>query len=113
MFPFRYNNGVRIFQSPGYVVIYLEMLGNRVIPIATRRTRSTGPKPVEAWMGNSVGHWEGNTLVVETTNIKSATASRATSTPAPRARSTWRARTCRRSTPSRRARRPTRSSGSR
>jgi hypothetical protein len=33
MFPFRYNNGIRIFQSPGYMVINLEMLGTRVIPI--------------------------------------------------------------------------------
>ena len=68
MFPFRYNNGLRIFQSPGYVVIHLEMLGTRVIPI--------GDSPqwngrVEAWMGQSRGHWEGNTLVIETTNIKS------------------------------------------
>jgi hypothetical protein len=72
MFPFRYNNGVRIFQSPGYVVIYLEMLGNRVIPLrsATNNVQHW-PEPVEAWMGDSVGHWEGNTLVVETTNIKS------------------------------------------
>ena len=71
MFPFRYNNGVRIFQSPGYVAIYLEMLGNRVIPLRDSKNPQHWPEPVEAWMGNSVGHWEGNTLVVETTNIKS------------------------------------------
>jgi hypothetical protein len=71
MFPFRYNNGVRIFQSPGYVAIYLEMLGNRVIPLRDAKNPQHWPEPVEAWMGNSVGHWEGNTLVVETTNIKS------------------------------------------
>lgn len=70
MFPFRYNNGVRIFQSPGYVVISLEMLGNRVIPIRTGDPKHW-PAPVEAWMGNGVGHWEGKTLVIETTNIKS------------------------------------------
>ena len=34
MLPFRYNNGIRIYQSPGYVMINLEMLGTRVIPIA-------------------------------------------------------------------------------
>ncbi|OYX07431.1 MAG: hypothetical protein B7Z08_12360 [Sphingomonadales bacterium 32-68-7] len=72
MYPFRYNNGIRIFQAPGYVTIALEMLGTRVIPI---RTATNGvkhsPAGVEAWLGNSVGWWEGNTLVIETINIKS------------------------------------------
>jgi hypothetical protein len=68
MFPFRYNNGIRIFQSPGYVVIMLEMLGTRVIPLSDA---PHWPKGVEAWMGDSRGHWEGKTLVIETTNIKS------------------------------------------
>lgn len=72
MFPFRYNNGIRIFQSPGYMVIELEMLGTRVIPIGNS---ASGPKPwpgqVEAWMGNGRGHWEGKTFVIETSNIKS------------------------------------------
>jgi hypothetical protein len=68
MFPFRYNNGIRIFQSPGYVVIVLEMLGTRVIPIGDA---PRWPSKVEGWMGNSRGHWEGKTLVIETTNIKS------------------------------------------
>jgi hypothetical protein len=68
MFPFRYNNGIQVFQSPGYVVIHLEMLGTRVIPIGNTKQ---WPKNVEAWLGQSRGHWEGNTLVIETTNIKS------------------------------------------
>ena len=68
MFPFRYNNGIRVFQSPGYVVIQLEMLGTRVIPLTGM---PKWPSAVEAWMGDSRGHWEGNTLVIETTNIKS------------------------------------------
>jgi hypothetical protein len=71
MLPFRYNNGIRIFQAPGYVVIHLEMLGERIIPIGRGDDAGHWPKPVEAWLGNSVGHWEGNTLVIETTNIKS------------------------------------------
>ena len=72
MYPFRYNNGIRVFQGPGYVSIQLEMLGTRVI-----RLRQPGqeaqhvPAPVEAYLGNSIGWWEGNTLVIETTNIKS------------------------------------------
>lgn len=68
MFPFRYNNGIRVFQSPGYVVIELEMLGTRIIPLDNR---PPWPGNVEAWMGDSRGHWEGKTLVIETTNIKS------------------------------------------
>ncbi len=68
MLPFRYNNGIRIFQSPGYVVIQLEMLGARIIPLAKK---SHPPANVEAWLGDSIGRWEGNTLVIETTNIKS------------------------------------------
>jgi hypothetical protein len=68
MFPFRYNNGIRIFQSPGYMVISLEMLGTRVIPIGNAKK---WPGPVEAWMGDSRGHWEGKTFVIETSNIKS------------------------------------------
>jgi hypothetical protein len=68
MFPFRYNNGIRIFQSPGVVVIELEMLGTRVIPLDDKHV---WPKNVESWMGNSHGHWEGKTLVIETTNIRS------------------------------------------
>ena len=68
MLPFRYNNGVQIMQSPGYVVINLEMIHDaRVIPI------DGGPMPADSvtnWMGVSRGHWEGNTLVVETSHIR-------------------------------------------
>jgi hypothetical protein len=71
MYPFRYNNGIRVFQGPGYVAIHLEMLGNRVIPLRSGSNPQHWPAPVEAWLGNSVGWWEGNTLVIETTNIKS------------------------------------------
>ena len=68
MLPFRYNNGIRIFQTPGYVVINLEMLGSRIIPVAGQL--EPWPEPVEAYLGSSRGRWEGNTLVIETTNLK-------------------------------------------
>jgi hypothetical protein len=68
MLPFRYNNGIRIFQAPGYVTIHLEMLGTRVIPVTGQNEQ--WPQAVEAWLGDSRGRWEGNTLVIETTNLK-------------------------------------------
>ena len=74
MYPFRYNNGIRIFQSPGVVTIMLEMLGTRVVklyPNAEAARAAKWEEPVEAWMGNSRGWWEGKTLVIETTNIVS------------------------------------------
>ena len=68
MLPFRYNNGVQIMQAPGYVVINLEMIHDaRIIPLDRR---GLPPKDVTNWMGVSRGHWEGNTLVIETSNIK-------------------------------------------
>jgi hypothetical protein len=73
MFPFRYNNGIRIFQAPGYVTIALEMLGTRVIPVSTQSEDGAEkwPEAVKAWMGNSRARWEDhNTLLVETTNIQ-------------------------------------------
>jgi hypothetical protein len=69
MLPFRYNNGVQILQGPGYVVVNLEMIHDaRIIPLDNR---PLPPSNVTSWMGESRGHWEGNTLVVETSNIKS------------------------------------------
>jgi hypothetical protein len=67
MSPSAYNNNYRITQGPGYVAIQIEMLGGtRVIPT------DGGPhlaSSIRQWMGDSVGHWEGNTLVVDTTNF--------------------------------------------
>jgi hypothetical protein len=71
MFPNPYNNGIRIVQSPGYVVIDMEMIHEaRVVPVGNM------PKldgAIEQWLGSSRGHWEGNTLVVETTNFNGQT----------------------------------------
>ena len=67
MFPSAYNNGNQIFQSPGYVVIRNEMVHEvRIIPVDGRGHLSSS---IRSYMGDSRGHWEGNTLVVETTNF--------------------------------------------
>jgi hypothetical protein len=69
MFPFMYNNGIRIFQSPGLVAIQLEMVHEtRLIPTDGR---APIPRQVHQWLGESRGHWENaQTLVVETTNFQ-------------------------------------------
>jgi hypothetical protein len=65
MLPFNFNNGIRIIQSPGYVVIDLEMVHeSRIVPI----DRESLDPAITQWMGASRGHWEGSTLVIETTN---------------------------------------------
>jgi hypothetical protein len=71
MFPNPYNNGIQIIQSPGYVVVNLEMIHEaRVIPLSNMPQLDGA---VKQWLGSSRGHWEGNTLVVETTNFNGQT----------------------------------------
>jgi hypothetical protein len=66
MFPAGYNNAYQIFQTPGYVVIFSEMIHEvRAIPLDGRPHL---PDSIRQWNGDSVGHWEGDTLVVDTTN---------------------------------------------
>ena len=68
MYPARYNNGIRIFQSPGQVSIVIEMLGIRHIPVGEG---GHWPAAVTGWYGSSRGRWlDHNTLEVETTNLK-------------------------------------------
>jgi len=71
MFPFNYNNGIQIVQAPNYVVIRLEMIHEtRIVPVDGRAPLDPA---IKQWMGESRGHWEGNTLVVETTNFNGLT----------------------------------------
>jgi hypothetical protein len=64
--PTGYNNTYQIFQTPGYVVILDENIHDvRGVPVDGRPHLARG---LRQWDGNSVGHWENNTLVVETTN---------------------------------------------
>jgi hypothetical protein len=71
MLPGAYNMGIAIYQSPGYVAIQLEMVHEtRIIPLDGRGKPAA---PVKNWLGYSRGHWEGNTLVIETSNFHPGT----------------------------------------
>jgi hypothetical protein len=72
MLPSAYNNNVQIFQTPENVVLLNEMVHNaRVVPLDGRPHL---PSSVRQWVGDSRGHWEGDTLVIETTNFARETA---------------------------------------
>ena len=65
--PVVYNNGNQIIQAPGYVAIRNEMIHEtRVIPLDGRPHVGNA---IRSYMGDSRGHWEGNTLVIETRNF--------------------------------------------
>jgi hypothetical protein len=71
-----YNNLKQIVQTKDHVMILVEMVHDvRVIPL----NRPHAPPTVRKWMGDSVGHWEGDTLVVETTNFTDKTRFRGSS----------------------------------
>ncbi len=71
MLPSGYNNNYQILQTPGYVVILIEMIHDvRIIPLDGR---PHAPQVIRQWMGDSRGRWDGNTLVVTTMNFTGKT----------------------------------------
>src|SRR5438270_819432 len=61
----------QIVQAPGYVLLFLEVMHEaRIIPVDGRPHL---PQSVRTWEGDSVGRWEGRTLVVDTTNFSPKT----------------------------------------
>ena len=69
MTPGAYNNNVQLLQTPGYVVILNEMVHSaRIVPMDGRPHGN-----IRQWKGDSRGHWEGDTLVVDTINFKRET----------------------------------------
>ena len=67
MLPLLYNNNYEIVQSPDSLAIVVEMVHDtRVIKLNGQHAASN----LRSWMGDSIGHFEGNTLVIETTNIR-------------------------------------------
>jgi hypothetical protein len=66
--PTIYNNTYQIFQSPGYVTILVEMIHSaRIIPLDGRPHLRPG---LRQWLGDTRGRWDGDTLVVQTTNFR-------------------------------------------
>jgi len=66
MLPVLYNNVKRIVQTPEYVMILVEMVHDaRII----RLNSTHAPTSIRSYLGDSIGHWEGDTLVVDTTNF--------------------------------------------
>jgi len=71
MMPAIYGNSYQIQQGPGIVTITYEMIHDtRVIPLDSRPHISSG---IRQYLGDARGHWDGNTLVVETTNYSPRT----------------------------------------
>ena len=67
MLPVLYNNNYQIVQTPGTILVLVEMVHDARM-IHMDRKAHLGPE-VRSWLGDSVGRWEGNTLVVDTTNF--------------------------------------------
>jgi hypothetical protein len=61
---------MNIIQTPGYVVFLHERMAWRIIPTDGRQHL---PNTMRLWQGDSVGHWEGDTLVVDTTDLNGKT----------------------------------------
>jgi len=70
MLPVLYNNNYQIVQTPDHVMILVEMVHDARI---VRMNAKHPPADVRQWLGDSVGHWEGDTLVVDTANFTSRT----------------------------------------
>jgi hypothetical protein len=67
MLPYSYNSNYQIVQTGDAVLVYAEMIHDaRIIHVDGRRHL---PSAIRLWMGDSIGRWEGDTLVVDTTNF--------------------------------------------
>jgi hypothetical protein len=71
MLPMLYDNNVQIVQTPDYLMVESEMIHDARVISLRRRTHL--PVQIRQWKGDSIGHWEGETLVVDTTNFTGKT----------------------------------------
>ncbi len=67
MLPYSYNSNYQIAQTPGAVLVHAEMIHDARIIHTDGRPHA--PSRIRSWLGDSIGRWEGNTLIVETTNF--------------------------------------------
>ena len=71
--PNAYNNNIQLFQTPSHVAILIEMVHDvRIVPLGGRPHLSSD---IRQWLGDARGHWEGDTLIVDTTNFTDKTGS--------------------------------------
>ena len=76
MLPVLYNNNYQIVQTPDNIMILVEMVHDvRIV----RMNGTHAPPSVRQWLGDSIGKWEGDTLVVDTTNFNDKTRFRGSS----------------------------------
>ena len=74
LLPSAYNNNLQLFQTPDHVVIFSEMVHDaRIVPLSEDQPHL--PESIRQWMGDSRGRWDGDTLVVESTNFTDKTGS--------------------------------------
>ena len=73
MLPALYNNLKRIVQTDDYIMILIEMVHDARI---VRLNQDHAPSNIRGWLGDSVGHWDGDTLVIDTTNFNDTPALR-------------------------------------
>ncbi len=71
MLPSAYNSNMQIVQSPAYVAIEMEMIHD--VRVIATNGRPHPDKNIRQWYGDSIGHWEGDALVVDTTNFTDQT----------------------------------------
>ena len=71
MLPVLYNNNYQIVQSAGTIMILVEMVHD--VRLIHMDGRPHLPSNIRQWLGDSIGHWEGDTLVVDTTNFTDKT----------------------------------------
>ena len=70
LLPYSYNSNYQIVQTAAAIVIHAEMIHDARVIDLTRRQHL--PEAMRLWKGDSIGHWEGGTLVVDTTNFNDA-----------------------------------------